>query len=135
MKDWFALRGELKVDEDAVSLAAPMTALRAGRRYVELTPGRFGRISDEIAGKLSAIEDVAFEDDKELVVAPELAARLRDVLPESELAPDPGFDSMCDRPLESAKRPPELPTLNAELREYQREGVEWLLRTSSWARG
>src|SRR5690606_78785 len=40
MKDWFALRGELKVDEDAVSLAALMTALRAGRRYVELTPGR-----------------------------------------------------------------------------------------------
>lgn len=134
-KDWFALRGELRVNEEAVSLAALMSAIRAGRRFVELTPGRFARISDEIAGKLSAIDDVAFDEGKELVVAPELASRLRDVLPESELAPDPGFHSMCERLLESSKRPLELPALNAELRGYQREGVEWLLRTASWARG
>ena len=135
MKDWFALRGELTVDEESVSLAALMGALRRGRRFVEMTPGRFARISDELAEKLSSIDDVAFEDQKELVVVPELAAKLRELLPDTDFAPDPDFSSMCDRLLESSKNPPAIPALNASLREYQREGVEWLLRNAGWARG
>lgn len=135
MKDWFALRGELRIDEESVSLAALMSALRAGRRFVEMTPGRFARISDELAGKLSAIDDVAFDEADEMVLAPELATRLRELLPETELAPDPDFDGMCERLLASAERPLVAPTMNAELRGYQAQGTEWLLRTAAWARG
>ncbi len=131
---WLALRGELSFDEASISLVAVMRAVREGRRFVELAPGRFARLEDDLRRKLGAVADVVFEEDAELVMAPEAAGRLRDLLPEAVL-PDPGFAAMCERLTEAGRMEPPIPALSATLRPYQEEGVRWLLRTSSWSRG
>ncbi len=135
MTEWLALRGEVQVDEAAVGVAAVLAALRAGRRFVALGPGKFARIEKDLESRLAPLADVAFEEEKELVVAPESAGRLRELLPEDVLVPDADFAALCERVRAAGDGEPEVPALSATLRGYQLEGVRWLLRTAAWSRG
>ncbi len=111
-----------------------LRALREGRRFVELAPGRGARIEDALRRRLGAVADVVCEEDADLVLAPEAAGRLRELLPDV-LAPDPDLGAMCDRLAAAGSAQPVLPPLSAALRPYQEDGVRWLLRTASWSRG
>jgi SNF2 family DNA or RNA helicase len=58
------------------------------------------------------------------------------ILPEEVLDPDPDYAKLRERLRQSANLEVATPEgLHAELRPYQTEGVEWLLRVASWAEG
>jgi superfamily II DNA or RNA helicase len=135
-RDWFALEGEAAVDEDRVQLALLLAAARAGRRFVELSEGRYAALSEELLEKLRALSLHAHGD-----ASPRLGPEARDALDELEEAgalvdADERWSELIARIDESGHIDAAPPSgLNAELRAYQREGVAWMKRLAHWGAG
>jgi superfamily II DNA or RNA helicase len=137
LADWFELRGGIEADEGRVSLAQLILALRKGRRFVEIKRGRFLRLEKSLLDALEKTQDVVTEQpDGEVGVGLSAVEALDAILPEEVLDPDPDYAKLRERLRQSANLEVATPEgLHAELRPYQTEGVEWLLRVASWAEG
>jgi len=138
-KDWFAASGQLVVDEDRVlDLRALLDMIRAGKsRFIALGDKEFLALSEELYRRLSELASYGEDDDAGMKVH-----RLAGFVLE-ELANDVGTleaDAMWREHLQrieaSAAYTPQLPsTLQAELRDYQLAGFEWLARLAHWGVG
>ena len=138
-KDWFAASGQLVVDEDRVlDLRALLDMIRAGKsRFVALGDKEFLALSEELHRRLSELAAYGEDDDAGMKVH-RLAAFVLE-----ELAADVGIleaDAMWREHMArieaSAAYQPQLPsTLQAELRDYQLAGFEWLARLAHWGVG
>jgi superfamily II DNA or RNA helicase len=129
---WFAASAKLAASERDVALAPLMQAFRSGRRYVVLGPGNFARITDELRAQLGALDAVAHVRGSHVEVAPSAALYLDAAI---EVHGDAAWTRLRDRARGASALEPVVPDLRAELRDYQIEGVRWLLRTSTWAEG
>jgi superfamily II DNA or RNA helicase len=138
-KDWFAASGQLQIDEERVmDLRSLLDLIRAGKsRFIELGDQQFLALSEELHRRLQELAAYGEDDDAGMKVH-RLAAFVLE-----ELAADVGIveaDRMWKEHLArieaSAAYTPQLPsTLQAELRDYQREGFEWLARLAHWGVG
>jgi superfamily II DNA or RNA helicase len=138
-KDWFAASGELVVDEDRVlDLRSLLEMIRASKsRFIALGDKQFLALSEELHRRLSELAYYGEDDDAGMKVH-RLAAFVLE-----ELAGDVGMveaDAMWRQHLQrieaSAAYTPQLPsTLQAELRDYQLAGFEWLARLAHWGVG
>ncbi|KRB97114.1 SNF2-related protein [Duganella sp. Root198D2] len=138
-KDWFAASGQLVVDEDRVlDLRSLLDMIRAGKsRFIALGDKEFLALSEELHRRLSELAAYGEDDDAGMKVH-RLAAFVLE-----ELANDVGMveaDAMWREHLQrieaSAGYTPQLPsTLQAELRDYQLAGFEWLARLAQWGVG
>ena len=138
-KDWFAASGQLVVDEDRVlDLRSLLDMIRAGKsRFIALGDKEFLALSEELHRRLSELASYGEDDDAGMKVH-RLAAFVLE-----ELANDVGkleADAMWREHLQrieaSASYSPQLPsTLQAELRDYQLAGFEWLARLAHWGVG
>jgi superfamily II DNA or RNA helicase len=129
---WFEASAKLGASEHDVALAALMQAFRSGRRYVVLGPGSFARITDELREQLGALDPVVQVRGKHVEVAPSAALYLDGAI---DVDGDVAWTRLRDRARSAGALEPEVPELSAELRDYQIDGVRWLLRTSTWAEG
>ena len=138
-KDWFAASGQLVVDEDRVlDLRSLLDMIRASKsRFIALGDKEFLALSEELHRRLSELANYGEDDDAGMKVH-RLAAFVLE-----ELANDVGkleADAMWREHLlrieASAAYTPQLPsTLQAELRDYQLAGFEWLARLAHWGVG
>jgi superfamily II DNA or RNA helicase len=138
-KDWFAASGQLQIDEERVmDLRSLLDLIRANKsRFIALGDQQFLALSDELHRRLQELAAYGEDDDAGMKVH-RLAAFVLE-----ELASDVGIveaDRMWKEHLArieaSAACTPQLPsTLQAELRDYQREGFEWLARLAQWGVG
>jgi len=138
-KDWFAANGEVVVDEgrvlDLVSLLEKMRGSEG--RFVALGDNQFLALTNELHRRLTDLAAYTDANDEALRVHPLASFALE------ELALDAGnveFDQAWRKHLQkmadNAAYTPQLPsTLQAELRDYQREGFEWLARLAHWGVG
>ncbi|MGF1465305.1 MAG: DEAD/DEAH box helicase [Sandaracinaceae bacterium] len=134
--DFFALRGEAAFDEGRVSLAQILHAVREGRRYVQISDGRFARIEEQMRADLERADDAIVQEGSDLAVAGAAVAFLDEILPADVLVPDADFEALKARIVESATLETSMPEgLRATLRPYQDEGVHWLLRLATWSPG
>ncbi len=136
-RDWFGLEGSVEVDGAVVTLATLLGAVRAGRRYVAIAPGRFAAIEQELRERLEAVEGVVFDGKHGLEVSPLAADKLEALVESSaDLAAAASFRSLVSR-IDAAKAlDPALPDgLTATLRHYQVEGFAWLARLAAWGAG
>ena len=135
--DWFSLGAELDVDENLVmSLGDLLDARqRSVGRFVPLEGGRYLSLTTEVQRYLDRLERLAQRQSKggELQLHP-LAALL--AVEGEDIQADENWRQAHQRLLASQSLEPELPSdLQAELREYQAEGVRWLLRLAQWGVG
>jgi superfamily II DNA or RNA helicase len=133
---WFEADAHIDVDDAQVTLAGLLLALREGRRYVAVGKGKFARIADRLREQLAAIDPVVHVRGQVARIAPSAAAHVDAVLDPKHVDGDRAWKSLRERLRTSSTSKPTVPEgLQATLRDYQVEGIEWLFRTASWAEG
>jgi superfamily II DNA or RNA helicase len=137
--DWFAAKGEVQIDEERiVDLRSLLDMLRSSRgRFVELGDNQFMALSTELYRRLQELAAFGQATPDGVKVHPLASFALE------ELAQDAGgvkTDKLWKEHLKRLQSTttymPELPsTLQAELRDYQLEGFQWLARLAHWGVG
>ncbi len=138
-KDWFAANGEVQLDETRIlDLRALLDMLRSSQgRFVALGDNQFMALSSELHRRLMELSSFGDDTADGVRVHPLASFALE------ELAQDAGgvkADKMWKEHLARMAKntafTPQLPTtLQAELRDYQLEGFEWLARLAHWGVG
>jgi superfamily II DNA or RNA helicase len=138
-KDWFAADGELQVDENRVmDLRELLERLRGSEgRFVELGNNQFMALSNELHRRLMELAAYGDATDDGVRVHPLASFSLEELAQDAGgVKADKAWREHLKRMKANAEFVPQLPsTLQAELRDYQREGFEWLARLAHWGVG
>ncbi len=137
--DWFAATGNLKIDK---SLALDMLQLidlveASPGRFVKLDDGRFLALTDQLRQRIDELAAYGDRRSKgKLRFSRVHAAVLEDLGESATVKSDVHWKEWIARMRTAAEVRPEVPsTLQTELRDYQREGFQWLARLAAWGVG
>ncbi|HEV7814896.1 MAG TPA: DEAD/DEAH box helicase, partial [Janthinobacterium sp.] len=138
-RDWFAASGQLQIDEDKVMDLSTLLALmqNSQSRFVALGENQFLALSDELHRRLSELAAYGERHGKDVRVHPLAAFALEELAADIDaVKADKMWKVHLARMREQAAFQPQLPsTLQAELRDYQLAGFEWLARLAHWGVG
>lgn len=141
-QNWFALSGDLKLDQDTVIDLRELLAKvkTAHGHFIQIREGQFLALTQEFKKKLEEInlfsEGLTDEKDGEILIHHLAAIPLEKLVDQAKADVDDGWRSQLRRIHESQSFKPELPsTFRAELRDYQVEGYNWLSRLAHWGVG
>jgi len=138
-RDWFAVEGELRVDEQTVfDLQQLLRLLEASPgRFVQLGDGQFAALTKEFRKQLEDLRGIGEERGKGVRLHPLASLAIEDTLEEiGELTADKAWKEHVDRIRTMREIEPAVPeTLQAELRDYQVEGYRWLMQLAHWGVG
>ena len=140
-RDWFSLSGELQVREDLVlGMKTLFDAMREGRgRFIPLGNGEFLALTREFQRRLEALAALGEGrgPDGDLRLSPLAAGVAEDLLEGvGQLDASEDWRSRVSLIAEAEKLTPVLPsTFKGELRDYQLEGFQWLMRLAHWGAG
>ncbi len=138
-RDWFAANGDIVVDEQRVmDLRTLLERVREGKsRFVALGDNEYLALSDELHRRLMELADYGTMHGDELRMHPLASFSLAELARDAgEVSTDEAWRKHLKRIADSEEFTPALPsTLQAELRDYQREGFEWLGRLAHWGVG
>ncbi len=134
-QNWFAMSGQLVLDQDhVIDLKELLTKVKnSSGRFIQIGDGQFLALTQEFKKRLEDMniyaEESGKEDGDEILVHPLAALPLEELTSQTSTFADAGWKNQLSRIRESQNFTPELPsTLQAELREYQLEGYNWLAR-------
>lgn len=131
--DWFSVQGGVHVAQHKVPLDRVLDAIRAGRRYVAADAQTMIRLEESLRKALQPLADLGSRKGKVEVGA--MHALLLEDLDLSGEAPRK-WRQMISNMRAAQQSEPAIPAeLRAELRPYQRAGVQWMLRLAAWAPG
>ena len=138
--DWFVASGELQLDDgQVIQLRQLLDILRTNPgRFLKLNDHDWLALSDTFRKRLDELALVADHSGKHDVrVTPLAAPLLQDLATEvGEFHADQAWQGHIQRLQSLQHYQPQLPsTLQAELRDYQREGYVWLSRLARWGVG
>jgi SNF2 family DNA or RNA helicase len=136
-KDWFAANGEVQIDENKVMDLRELLGRLREDRFIALGDNQFLALTDELHRRLmdlSAYTDANYEA---LRFHPLASFALEEMALEAgEVDADTAWRKHLQHMQANAEYRPQLPTtLQAELRDYQVEGFEWLARLAHWGVG
>ena len=135
-KDWFALDGEVAVsDGEVISLMELMKLMEGTEgRFVQLADGEFLALTEEFRRKLHDLRRLVEKNGRFTpLIAPLVEEALHGC---AGVKGDKQWKSDMARFKSAQELLPTLPpTLQAELRDYQREGFDWLCRLAEWGVG
>ncbi len=138
-KDWFAVSGEVQIDETSVmDLRALLEMLKGSRgRFVALGDNQFLALTSELHRRLMELSSFGTEHGDGLRVHPLASFALEELAGQAgTLDADATWRAHMKRIADGASFQPQLPsTLQAELRDYQLEGFEWLARLANMGVG
>ena len=137
---WFEMKGGAKLDDRSVlTVADLLNRIRSAEgNFIRLSDKEYVALTESFRRALERLEGVSLEEKKNEVKVSAFRAGLLEELREEgvSLKTDKAFQTIVKR-IEAAEslvsKVPE--GLRAELRDYQTEGFEWLLRLSSWGAG
>ncbi|MBK1703277.1 DEAD/DEAH box helicase [Halochromatium glycolicum] len=132
--DWFDVAGGLRLDDGRVLAMRELIerAAEAQGRYVRLGEGDFLVLSNALRRRLQGLSALLDEGRFHPLAAPAVQELLEDVQVEASDA----WQGLLRRLRQIEAFEPQLPTtLQAELRDYQREGFRWLARLAHWGAG
>ncbi|MCA9796622.1 MAG: hypothetical protein KC910_32660, partial [Candidatus Eremiobacteraeota bacterium] len=124
-RDWFAVNGELEVDEDLVlDINSLLDRLQHSHgRFLQLEDGQFLALTDRFRQRLEQLADLRSGNGKEVLLNPLAAA----VALGEDVEGDKAWKDHLRQFKEAWNYRPEVPsTLRARLRGYQRDGFGWL---------
>ena len=138
-KDWFSLEGEVALDGDRVLSLQRLLELAEQEkgRFIQLADGEFVALTEEFRRRLDELRRVVDRHGKEPRFHPLAAPLVDEALGGiGGLKGDKSWKAALARfRAAEALRPAVPATLRAELRDYQREGFEWLSRLAHWGVG
>lgn len=136
--DWFDVSGELRIDDKVISMQMLLQMMENNKgRFIQLDDGKFLALTEEFRKRMK--EMGAFADStKDGLRFHNLASLafqdFADDLKNVEV--DKKWKEQIKRIKESQSIMPEVPsTFQAELRNYQLEGYQWLARLAHWGVG
>ncbi|MCK9604884.1 MAG: DEAD/DEAH box helicase [Methylomonas sp.] len=136
--NWFALQGELKVNDDTVLDMQQLLGLLDNRqgRFLQLKDGQFIALTDEFRRRLEDLKAYAEISGKNVRLNPLAALTLEDWQDEAGFKADKHWQKHIQRLQQARDYRPQLPsTFQAELRDYQIDGYRWLARLAQWGVG
>ena len=133
-RDWFEVKGQIRVDEDLVlDMAEVLARLGAARgRFVALDDGRYLALTEDLKRRLDAFAGVTETAKGGQRIGVAGAVALEDLVGAAgAVKADQRWTELIDK-ISSAQRynPTPPPGLDAELRDYQLQGFAWLARLS-----
>lgn len=138
-RDWFGVQGSCQIGDQVVPLQTLLAGMNGQRRagLVEITPGKWVAIAEELRKTLQRLSDVSFETRGKLQLDA-TGAMAVSALEAQEVQVE--SDREWKRCLERLKSADEInaelpPGLNCTLRDYQLAGFRWLCRLSTWGVG
>ena len=135
-KEWFSLEGEVTVSDAEVLSLQRLLELSEGRpgRFVPLADGEFLALTEEFRRKLHELGRLLEKNGR---FTPLIAPLIEDTLQGTAgIKGDKQWKADMDRFKSAQELLPSIPpTLQAELRDYQREGFDWLCRLAHWGVG
>lgn len=138
-RDWFAATGEIQLGEDQVmDMQRLLELLQASPgRFVKLADGQFLALTQEFRKRLEDLRTFSEPSGAGVRFHPLAAAALEEWIDEvGELKADKQWRDHIKRLKQAQTLQPQLPsTLQAELRDYQQEGFNWLARLAHWGVG
>ncbi|BBO80416.1 hypothetical protein DSCO28_09820 [Desulfosarcina ovata subsp. sediminis] len=138
-KDWFALSGELKLDDGLVlSMERLIDLLETARgRFVQLGDGQFLALTRVFRRRLEELSAYSKKSGKSRRFHPLAALSLETLAGEvGGFRGDKHWKAHLRQFKDASVLMPEIPsTLKRDLRDYQAEGFVWLARLSHWGVG
>lgn len=140
-QNWFAMSGEIVLDQDhVIELKDLLKKMKRGSgRFVEIGDGQFIALTQEFRKRLE--EMTLFSDDiegdgDEILIHPLAALPLEKLAQKANTEADSGWKAQLQDVKDIQEYVPEIPsTLQADLRDYQQEGFNWLGRLAHWGVG
>jgi SNF2 family DNA or RNA helicase len=137
--DWFATDGALQVSPQLVLDMQQLMQLleQTPGRFIPLGDGQFLALTQEFRKRLDDLRTYADSSSKGLRLHPLAALAVEDWMDEvGDLKTDKHWKAHVQRLKEIQDFDPQLPsTLQADLRDYQIDGVRWLARLAHWGVG
>jgi SNF2 family DNA or RNA helicase len=136
-KDWFAANGEIQVDENKVMDLRELLGRLREDRFIALGDNQFLALTGELHRRLMDVSAYTDADAEALRFHPLASFALEELASEAgEVDADSAWRKHLQHMAANADYRPQLPTtLQAELRDYQVEGFEWLARLAHWGVG
>jgi len=136
-KDWFAANGEVQVDENRVMDLRDLLSRLKEDRFIALGDNQFLALTHELHRRLMDLSAYSDADEEALRFHPLASFALEEMAQDAgEVDADAAWRKHIQHMQENADYRPQLPsTLQAELRDYQLEGFEWLARLAHWGVG
>ncbi|MGB3546588.1 MAG: DEAD/DEAH box helicase [Saprospiraceae bacterium] len=137
-RDWFQVSGDLRVDENRViDFELLLEHAANGDGFIKLATGEFAALTDELRERILGMEGLLHQRGKKREL-PTLAAGHFAELAEGldDLEVDELWQESLERIKLAQNSRPTLPkNFNAELRDYQLKGFDWLMRLATWGVG
>jgi SNF2 family DNA or RNA helicase len=136
-KDWFEANGDVQIDEGRVMNLRELLARVREDRFIAFGDNQFLALSHELHRRLMDLSAYSDADDEALRFHPLASFALEEMALEAgEIDADAAWRKHIEYMRDNAGYRPHLPsTLQAELRDYQVEGFEWLARLAHWGVG
>lgn len=138
-QDWFNLSGEVKVDQDRVFQLKQLLALvdASPGRFIQISENEYIALTEKLRKQLSEMNGF-FDYKEEAVIVPTLGAHLIEgwTQASSTIEVDAAWRERVNQMHLAQAFHAEIPsTLDADLRDYQKVGFEWLARMAQWGVG
>ncbi|MEO0836588.1 MAG: SNF2-related protein, partial [Cyanobacteria bacterium J06642_3] len=137
--DWFTASGELKLDEDLVLDMGNLLSLldQTPSRFIPLGDGQFVALTEQFRQRLDELRSFGNQQGQGLQFHALTSLVLEDAIADMEdVKADKHWQAQVKKLKEVKELQPKLPsTLQAELRDYQHEGFEWMSRLAHWGVG
>lgn len=135
--EWFNVDGHLSIEKDKeIPIQLLLDSLK-GSRFVSVGNGEFIALTEKLRKKLASLKMVAtIEKNKSIQINSLAAGAVEQSLEDIDIKADPVWQSSVERMKKAFASTPKVPaTLQAQLRDYQIEGYEWIQRLAIWGVG
>lgn len=108
------------------------------QKFIRIGDNEFITLSSQLSRILKRLDTVTTESRSHLQMAPAAVSLIGDLLDDSSLdiKHNEAIDTLRKRIETCSKKVPVVPkTLQAQLRDYQEEGFEWMSRLTAWGAG
>ena len=140
-ENWFELEGDVKVGNDVFSAMEFLNLISNGivnERFVKLNETDYVALSEQLAKYLKRLESLVQQSHGKPKIPFYQVGALAEIVNNSEgnIKSDKGLTTLTKKINKAAKMKIDVPSnLQAQLRDYQREGFEWMVRLAEWGAG
>ena len=137
-KDWFSVEGSVQIDDQQVlDMQRLMNLLNASSgRFLKLEDGQIITLTRELRQRLDDLAGLGDVQKDKVRFHPLAALALDEITTGMNITASKPWKDQLLRLSEMGDLNPKLPsTLQGELRDYQREGFQWMMRLAHWGAG
>ncbi|MDD1638057.1 MAG: DEAD/DEAH box helicase, partial [Methylococcaceae bacterium] len=137
-KDWFSVEGAVQIDDQQVlDMQRLMSLLNTSSgRFLKLEDGQIIALTRELRQRLDDLAGLGDVQKDKVRFHPLAALALDEITNGMKITASKPWKDQLLRLSEMGDLNPKLPsTLQGELRDYQREGFQWMMRLAHWGAG